>query len=279
MNDEHDKADAERPDDDGPLGGERLAQARRERQISVLEVAKELHLDEPKVRALERNDFDVLGAPVFAKGHLRKYAQLVGVSEADIFADYYAMTRAAPLPPLVAARSKIRDEVSPGPWIAVVAVLLVAAGAYWWFVERERPVTPPAEPPQTEEALPELLRPEQLQPEELLPEEPPRDPATGAEQKSAPPARAEAPPLLEGQVSLSLFFSGDCWTEIIDATGRRLYFNMGRSGQSATVRGVAPISALFGNADNVRVQVNGADYALPTPSSANRTVRVAIVSS
>ena len=88
-----------------------------------------MHLDEPKVRALERNDFDVLGAPVFAKGHLRKYAQLVGVSEADVFADYYAMTRSAPLPPLVAVRSKIRQEVSPGPWIAAVAVLLVAAGA------------------------------------------------------------------------------------------------------------------------------------------------------
>ena len=51
----------------GPLGGEGLAEARRAQQISVLEIAKELHLDEPKVRALERNEFDVLGAPVFAK--------------------------------------------------------------------------------------------------------------------------------------------------------------------------------------------------------------------
>ena len=36
----------------GPLAGERLAAARREQQITVLEVAKELHLDEPKVMAL-----------------------------------------------------------------------------------------------------------------------------------------------------------------------------------------------------------------------------------
>ena len=66
------------PDDErrGPLAGERLAVARRNQQITVLEIAKELHLDEHKVRALEQNDFDVLGAPVFAKGHLRKYAQL-----------------------------------------------------------------------------------------------------------------------------------------------------------------------------------------------------------
>ena len=61
----------------------------RQRGVSnrsaVVEVAKELHFDEPKVRALERNDFEVLGAPVFAKGHLRKYAQLVGVDEDGCF--------------------------------------------------------------------------------------------------------------------------------------------------------------------------------------------------
>ena len=37
-------------EDVGPLAGERLAAARREQQITVLEVAKELHLDEPKVQ-------------------------------------------------------------------------------------------------------------------------------------------------------------------------------------------------------------------------------------
>ena len=36
----------------GPKGGERLAEARRALQITVLEIAKELHLDEFKVRAL-----------------------------------------------------------------------------------------------------------------------------------------------------------------------------------------------------------------------------------
>ena len=76
MSDATDKPDEETTAEDsqGPVGGERLAAARREQQISVLEIAKELHLDEPKVRALEKNDFEMLGAPVFAKGHLKKYA-------------------------------------------------------------------------------------------------------------------------------------------------------------------------------------------------------------
>jgi hypothetical protein len=45
----------------GPLGGERLAAARRAHEISATDIAKELHLDELKIRALERNDFGVLG--------------------------------------------------------------------------------------------------------------------------------------------------------------------------------------------------------------------------
>ena len=117
----------------GPVGGERLAEARRELQISVLEIAKELHLDEPKVRALERNDFDVLGAPVFAKGHLKAYAQLVNVDAADVMADYYQLNRAEGAPPVITARRVPRRELSPGPWIAAIVVIIVIVSAFWWF--------------------------------------------------------------------------------------------------------------------------------------------------
>ena len=87
---------------DGPVAGERLLEARHAQQISIDEIAKELHLDEYKVRALERNEFDVLGAPVFAKGYLKKYAQLVGVRADDVIADYYQLNRSASAPPVCA---------------------------------------------------------------------------------------------------------------------------------------------------------------------------------
>jgi cytoskeleton protein RodZ len=76
MTEEKDRPDAESPEAaaEGPVGGERLAEARRAKQISVLEIAKELHVEEAKIRALENNDFEFLGAPVFAKGHLKKYS-------------------------------------------------------------------------------------------------------------------------------------------------------------------------------------------------------------
>ena len=62
MTDDRDKPDAESPEADaeGPIGGARLAEARRAKQISVLEIAKELHVEEAKIRALENNEFDEL---------------------------------------------------------------------------------------------------------------------------------------------------------------------------------------------------------------------------
>lgn len=281
MSDEQDNRVAEDGENE-PRGGERLAYARRERQISASEIAKELHLDEPKVRALEKNDFDSLGAPVFAKGYLRKYAQLVGVVEADVLADYYAMTRSAELPPVVIGRARPKNEVSPGPWIAAVAMLAVAAGAYWWFTLRDTGAKTTQPPPQIETgpAQSTAVAPGPAQPEATAPEVAEPGPALPAPEQQRPldvlPAPADEAPTADPQLSLAMLFSGECWTEISDADGRQLFFNMGRAGQSVSVRGKAPISALFGNVANVSVQVDGDDYALPAARNTNGTVRVSI---
>ena len=76
---------------------------------------------------------------------------------------------------------------------------------------------------------------------------------------------------------LSLNFTGDCWTEVSDATGQRLFFRMGRNGESVEVAGVAPFTVLFGNVDNVRVQVNDNDYPVSTSSPGSRMARLTIM--
>jgi cytoskeleton protein RodZ len=272
-------------DSQGPRCGELLAEARREQQISVSEIAKELHLDELKVRALERNEFEVLGAPVFAKGHLRKYSQLVGVDEDDVFTDYYTMTRTEGMPPIVSRRRKVRREITPGPWVAVGVLLIIAAAAYWWFVIRiESAVVVPAPAAQSEpeETQPSLPEPDESSSDpELIDEADLPDQATvepEPQPEVEPAARIVDPePPPADQIQLTLRFSGDCWTEINDADGQQLYFRMGRAGETLELSGRAPLSALFGDADNVDVLVNNQLYELPAPNSANRTVRVAIL--
>lgn len=271
------------PEQSGPQAGERLAEARREQQISVLEVAKELHLDEHKVRALESNDFDVLGAPVFAKGHLRKYAQLVGVDADDVFTDYYRMTHTAGIPPVVINKPRASQEMSPGPWIAVIVVVIVAAASYFWFALRSEPLSESApvieEPILPEQAVEDSPAREETAPvattlpEEAVASEPvvenvPVDSDQRSNQQSA---------LADGAVLLSLSFTGDCWTEISDATGRRLFFDMGRSGRSVELSGQAPFDVLLGNIENVSVRVDGNAYTVMPTNPGSRTGRLTIM--
>ncbi len=275
MSDEPESADVKVSESAGPLAGERLAAARRELDITVLDVAKELHLDEPKVRALERNDFEVLGAPVFAKGHLRKYAQLVGVSIEDVLADYYSLNRATTAPPLVARVRKPARGVSPGPWTAVIVILIAAAAAYWYFVMRQ-----PAEPAQPSTSIETPIQqaaepqdspattsaPVEDMPAVLLDEEP-------AEAVATAPA-----PIPDGTVRLTIRFTGDCWTEITDAAGDRLFFASGTEGRIVTVEGAEPLNVLFGKAENVVMDVNGVRRPFTAADRRGDTARLTITS-
>lgn len=284
MTDDVDIPETSESEPQGPRGGERLAEARRERQITVLEIAKELHLDESKVRSLESNEFEALGAPVFAKGHLKTYAQLVGLDVNDILTDYYKMTRQDNLPPVVVARRRMHKEVAPGPWIAVIVVIIVAAAAYWWFavysLQQQAPVQTPASVPAGQaDTVPADADRTPIEPVEVEPE-PEAVVAEPETDEPAPAASEQAPvasePPADDEVRLSLSFSGDCWTEVSDATGRRLFFRMGRPGEIVELTGTAPFAVLFGDVDNVAVRVNGNDYPISTNSPGSRTARLTI---
>ncbi len=279
MSEEIDKPDRTAPDDEpkGPLAGERLAEARRRQQITVLEIAKELHLDEPKVRALEQNDFDVLGAPVFAKGHMRKYAQLVGVNFDDVLADYYHLNRSAGMPPVVLERRKRSRTFSPGPWIAGAVIALIAIAAYWLLGAKPVSSVQDTSGDVTLESSTPMVADEIAFPAagEPLPTVSIEDDAV-VQEIAAEPSQL---PAAVDQVRVLVTFSADCWTEIIDATGRRLYFEMGRRGESVAVSGVAPLSVLFGNADAVSLRVNGADYSIAAAERRNQTVQLTLYAS
>ena len=301
MNDEtRDDSDATEASETGPRGGERLRAAREEQQIALLEIAKELHLDEPKLRALERNDFESLGAPVFAKGHMRKYAELVGVDERDVLADYHELTRSAGMPPVVGKRRRPGSEPSPGPWIVLVLALIAVAFAYWWFTAGRNLATPAAtvpEPaarevdeapaadtptpgPQTEAGSGADEAPDTesaAEPEADTPSEPADDDAPVSEPIAAEPqAVAPTEPSTPGGVVLTLSFSEDCWTEVTDNSGQRLFFELGRSGTTINVEGVPPLSVLLGSADGVSVQVNGEDYPIRADQRRGRTARLTL---
>lgn len=283
MTDDKDKAQDEAGQIDliGPSGGERLAAARREQKVVIAEIAKELHISEDKVAALERNEFELLGAPVFAKGYMRKYAQLVGLDADEILADYAELTAAVDTQPVFRARPRPRREMSPGPWIAVIVIIILAVTAYWLFTTRASLlgiVTPAQQETPLATQLPVDSPPAAAESVETgaaagaasLPEDEPVDEQAAILEQTfteePEPAPPDAPPATEtalqnsGETQLLLTYSGDCWTEISDATGRRLYFGLGSDGRTVELSGTAPFDVLLGSANNVTIAVNGSDY-------------------
>lgn len=115
--------------------GAHLRTAREALGLSIEEIADRLRLNEALVLAMEEDRFGLLGAPVFARGHLRNYALLVGARERDVLAAFDAGE--PPEPTLLPARDRL--PVAPSRahrrWIlALVAlVAIAAAGAAWWI--------------------------------------------------------------------------------------------------------------------------------------------------
>ncbi len=66
---------------------------------------------------------------------------------------------------------------------------------------------------------------------------------------------------------LSLRANGDSWTEVTDAEGKRLVYELLRTGADRSVEGTAPFRVFLGNAPAVSIEFNGSEVPIPRISS------------
>ena len=57
--------------------------------------------------------------------------------------------------------------------------------------------------------------------------------------------------------TLTMTFSGECWVEVWDATGKRIYANLRKAGQKVSLQGAAPIEVKLGDGSKVKLAFNG----------------------
>ena len=81
--------------------GEKLANKRSEKELSVNQVAREIKISPHVIKMIENNDFESIGAPVFVKGYLRQYSELVGLEPDLIIEKYVAINSVEDSPPIV----------------------------------------------------------------------------------------------------------------------------------------------------------------------------------
>ena len=134
--------------------GVRLRAARESKGLSVQDAAYALHADARVLSAMEADDFEHLGAPVFVRGHLRNFARYLELDADALVSAYEALARPE-VPDLVGARSEVRVGAGAGPWISVVSwivvVILLALAGIWFYHHplHRQPTAPSSAPVQT----------------------------------------------------------------------------------------------------------------------------------
>jgi cytoskeleton protein RodZ len=322
--------------------GARLRAGRERMGLSVLQVAERMHTDPKIVEAVEADNFEVMGAPVYARGHIRHYAELVGETAAELIALYSDSSKVAQ-PDI----SRIVKTPSAGDSNKLVAAALLmigvfaVAGAVWWIsalkakkpqlsethVVGEEPSPPLSSeqeaPPDSSQATAQAPSPTNsldrggssgqmaAQPRseasgagvgahsragsERGPGRagsagaPNSEGAAGAQGHSGtPPSGSGAAATLargnaagssanpagspagagtsspetasahpKNQAQVVLRYSSDSWTEVYDANGARLFYDVGTANTAQTIVGTPPLRIVLGNASGVAVQVNG----------------------
>jgi cytoskeleton protein RodZ len=285
--------DPETADEQTP--GAMLARERVRRGLSIQQAAEGLHLDPWIVEAIEANRFVQLGAPVYAKGYLRKYAELLGLVPGEVIARYERLSDTPGVPTPVPV---ITTTPPPRPkwptylaWVLILGVLgAVGAFAFDWWLNRPAPnavVEPRVDARVIEEQPAGTASALESEHAEVQAAEAPAEPeavvAEGATvdgevqlaQQAQPTLESESPtaaPAVTGsQTRLTLEFNDASWVEAHDADGRRLMFGIGQAGQSRTLEGKAPLTVVIGVAAAVKAQVNGESIVVPRRANREAT--------
>ena len=239
--------------------GQILRDARAAQGIALDDAAARLRLMHRQIEAMEADDFESLGQPVFARGFVRNYARLLGLAPEVLL----ARMQGAPAEP--AAVSPADQPVShswlTSPWLMLSLLGLAVAVAvpvvlYLWLnsgvedgsadrgpvVAQTQAARVAAPPPVAEsaEAVPPVV------------EAAPAEPAASTE-----PAAAAAPATPAAGSVLHLEFGDEAWTEIKDASGRMLHRQLNPAGGSVDIHGQPPFDVVIGNAAQARMTYNG----------------------
>jgi cytoskeleton protein RodZ len=249
-----------------------LLRRERERQgLIVQKVAEDLHLDKVIIEALEDDSYERSVPSVYAKGHLRKYTQLLGLAVEDGGAAVSAHASTQPLTAPVRPGPRvmrIAPRVKKLPWtrisvgLGIVLVLLL----FWWSPWKHRVTIQAATPLVT---LPTEIPSAALEPAPAPalptgPAAPTTVPAAAPAPTPAitPPADVQADAPVAGRVRLHLTFSAASWADVRDSSGRRMFVGHGYPNTGKNLTGKAPFHVYIGHVSGVHVEVNGREIAI-----------------
>jgi cytoskeleton protein RodZ len=263
--------------------GQRLRTEREKRGMSAQKMADDMHLDAWVIDALEAGDYERIGPAVYAQGHLRKYANILGVSAAQE-APAAQPKLAGPPPPTPIIRL---DPPGGGGsiWPTVggfAAVALVAGGIAWWRPWHSSRAASAAAPPPLAASVPAPESTEASEPAATAVMDAGSAGETANEANAGETAHASQAAVSSGAIAaagaspagpveltpgvgraqLRLSFSADSRVAVYDYTGKPVFTGNGRANSVKTLSGMAPFRVYLGFASGVQLQVNDRAVAI-----------------
>jgi cytoskeletal protein RodZ len=241
--------------------GETLSRARRERGLSVNDVAADTRIRATVISAIEDDRFELCGGTVYARGHIRSIARVVGADATALIAQFDAdhqvehpVTAIIDTPTDHEAVSRA-ERHGPNWTVAMAAALVVICGfALYGLIHNGSSRHP------SNTAGPQ--------------------PRTGQHHQttspSPPPPSSVAVLPQQTATMLVRTLSAQTWLSITTKSGKTLYSGLLSAGQHKVFSDKHGLAYVIGNAPAVDLVVNGNDIGAP-PSSSGVVARGTVV--
>jgi cytoskeleton protein RodZ len=283
--------------DDEVSCGELLAKTRLAKDLSTKDIAKELRISASIIEMIERDDFEKIGVPVFVKGYLRQYANILDLPVDQLLESYNQLNPEKSSAPIVNKTVENISKFVLTPKLILVSVFaLIALFLIWLLVSmltKKEPlldqvtdnlniqdievvnfksVMNEVDLIEIEETLTEQS--EILINQDLEPVMNEIDLIEIEETEIETSKFLYKEP--EG-LTLAIEYSGLCWTEIYDVNGKLLFYDLGDLGKNVVVSGAGPLDVLFGAVTEVlSLSVDSQNYPLPGSSRQDEVLRLKV---
>lgn len=297
-----------------PSPGQMLSAARVQQDLTQREVAETLHITMHYVNAIEHDEHDKLPGAVFAKGYIKRYAEIMALDETAVMAAYEGLGHASPTATAGTGRNTRKPRrVGKSLWaVAASATVFISLFLGLWAWSGKDANTPAGSLEPALSESPESSGP--AQPLTAMPAAP--DESDSASQRAANVVRDPQPlPLAspqqatvdgqasgsvkraaidggdvsglnsdepvtvvegEGKDTLKLSFSGTSWIEVRDSGDGERYRDLRMAGDVLEIKGVAPFDVFLGDAPRIRLSLNGDDIELSQEPRIDNSVQLTV---
>lgn len=249
--------------------GQTLREAREEAGLTVEQVSESTRIRGTLIRNIEQDDFSLCGGDVYARGHIRSIARVVGADPAPLLADYDQQRGGSPSAEAAASHvahdlydsdsaraAAAADRPRRPNWAAAIGVVLVLVCIYAGVrliagsgsggtVAQGQTSSAPT----------------------VASSSAPASSASGA----AAPTPSTAPTTASSMIAqrpdaVTVAISaarGTSWIQATDATGKVLYSGLLRKGATRDLSADKSIKLVMGNAGSLDLVVNGKPIGAP----------------